>query len=585
MSDGPIDFGTNVQAPARPPTGGERALLLGALNGLSKKGEHYAVVYPGDNVLSVYASLASIAGLNSDNRATLLMMPGTYSLPGYLVLTSNVNVVGVGTYDGAPSVTLVPSGAYGGVILRGSNILVKGIRSEVIRLYASATNCDLEDCEALGIYGFSFLTVGLNSSVYTEDYLYDGPPGEPVFLENLSILNSSFTRCVGGEAAFGLALTNCKLFKCTGNVGSFGCNFIKGSLLEDCVCTGSYGFTGNYDVSEFTSLILERKIESSILRRCVSAGSDAFGETRLIDSRFEFCRSSYSSFLGLGETTGCVFEDCEAGDYSFAPQYPPQACVFRRCKAGNNSFGGDAILSPGPSNSVLVFEDCEGGAECFGAGMLVALRGSSLTPVEERIPYVFKNCRAGVYSFGRDAVCFGKFENCSAGYGSFGTAVCVGIFRNCYCGDSFTRIPYASLPENGFGVFGAIAGYFENCTIPLQNNLSNAWNFDAPDLPDELRKFEAVNCVLYSNDTSYGAAVSSPTSINIRDSIFYVYGDVGTTLSAIVSALEGSASPSSSVGVYNCYIVEVPIGSGSNTDPLSIKLPANLPEPSMMPFY
>ena len=415
MSTGPIDFGTSFTPPARPPTQEERDQLLSAIGGLKNRSEWFQIVYPGDDIFELYGALTEAEGLTASNRGTFLMMPGVYELPGIWELQSNIDVIGVGTVDKKPSVVIVDNEGTTGVVVRGNDVLVKGINSNILRIAAHLTGVEFEDCVA-GDFGFSFLSSGIDVAPYNaESYIVDY--ADFVNVEALTLEDCSFTRCLAGSYSFGPVLTSCRLKDCRAGSNCFGAvGILDGSVLEDCV--GESFCFGCPQVSDLSWLYFPYEVDSTIrnstFRNCTSESYFAFGYNIVENSSFYNCRGSDVSFNGNVSFTDNVLEDCVAGGYSFSADAPAIGCTFRRCTATDLSFCCEDLLTVGISgNAVTVFEDCVSGALSFANGMIpVLLPGGEF-------PYKFVRCVGGAESFGASMGCFGEFIDCIGGSGSY----------------------------------------------------------------------------------------------------------------------------------------------------------------------
>jgi hypothetical protein len=570
MSTGPIDFGTSVTAPARPPTQGERDQLLRAIGGLKNRSDWFQVVYPGDDILELYGAFTEVEGLTSTNRGTFLMMPGVYELPGIWELQSNIDVIGVGTTDKNPAVKIVGAEGVAGLVVRGSNVLVQGVESNIFRVSLDITDVVCEDCVA-GDFGFSFVTSGIDESPYNTSVII-AAPGTTAEWASLYLENCVFTRCVAGSYSFGPSLYGCTLKDCEASHFSFGSHRIEfGCLFENCV-GGNWCFAGfNTELDNPFPGLPDGHISDSTFRNCRALTGHSFGSGAVISSSFYNCSAaSGATFLGENYFENNLFEDCVTGPNSFGPYSSLAGCAFRRCNAGDFSYGSFAFLSTGGGSAPTLFEDCVGGDYCFGANAIPFLLPNG------DFAYKFTNCRAGYHSFGAEG-CFGEFVNCIGRSGSFGgnSGNCVGRFIGCRLGTVSSRFDASALDFPSFGGFGgALYGYFEDCDIPLVANLSQSLeDYVIP----ELLTFEAVNCFFYAPDSSALHVSGSPGNfeLHFRDCVFYFnYGEGSANLAAVRTALESAGVTDNVVNMYNCYAVVS--SAASATNPESMKRPPSL---------
>jgi hypothetical protein len=242
---------------------------------------------------------------------------------------------------------------------------------------------------------------------------------------------------------------------------------------------------------------------SGTFNSCV-AGVRSFGSSftsnAIVDvsGKFYNCTAGERSFGYISRMLpGVEFHDCVGGNLSWWPRKNEgQASgLYVNCTGGDSSFDMQTA-----STAKLI--NCSGGSGSFcigmGAGFPLTLSGTYI------------NCTAGDDSFGRvvngpDEVITlnGIWENCTAGDRSFGSAsgdltqvLCSGTFINCSAGDD----SFASNGGSGGGSFPAeadAAGYFENCRAGFRSFGGTAVGKKSGRL---------VRCTLVDRDGTIGVA-------------------------------------------------------------------------------
>jgi hypothetical protein len=142
-------------------------------------------------------------------------------------------------------------------------------------------------------------------------------------------------------------------------------------------------------------------------------------------------------------------ENCQAGFDSFGAEGGGLFGTFKNCEALGRSFGYG-----NNTNIQATFIDCKSGSQSFGKGENIFIQNATFT-----------NCISGGQSFGNGSnvsiEATAKFNNCTAGTGSFGYGVAayvVGTFNNCIAGAA----SFGAGPNSGASV--TCDGIFNNCT-------------------------------------------------------------------------------------------------------------------------
>jgi len=202
----------------------------------------------GDNLLTKYTAAKALtpngSAKSATNRATLLIMPGTYALSGTLSLNADfVDVIGLGAQTQKPA-----------VLLTGYSI--------------SCTNTTNKD------YRVSGISVGTTF----------GFTGHSVAADDKRVIEN----CAGISYSFGSGVAASGTFKnCTGGSYSFGSGGTASGTFENCT-GGSYSFGGN-GTADGTFINCTGGNNSF----CGGGGGTASGT-------FENCTGGISSFGGGG---------------------------------------------------------------------------------------------------------------------------------------------------------------------------------------------------------------------------------------------------------------------------------------------
>jgi hypothetical protein len=290
--------------------------------------------------------------------------------------------------------------------------------------------------------------------------------GGQILIGSTGASASSFTNCHAGPYSFG-----------TGTAGAFGlscafkdCSAGNNSFGSCVVNTVPFPYITPPDSDNTAYITIYRSFENC------TAGPGSFGATDsgtvYVQARFKNCTSGGNSF-GAALSTGIVnnngtYTDCTAnGNNSFGYSQAGNVSVngiFTNCLAFGYSFG----CTNGSTSNVTIggqFYNCKlpgGGPGSFSFGVAFnSVSGSvSIGPGA-----IFENCTAGYISFGvggNNVTVAGTFTNCTANGYSFGwnpanyNATASGTFTDCTV--SFPGGP-------GEGAFGGISasGVFTDC--------------------------------------------------------------------------------------------------------------------------
>jgi len=314
-----------------------------------------------------------------------------------------------------------------------------------------------------------------------------------------SVLSGTFNNCNAGVSSFGVSTTvggggvilSGTFNHCTAGNNSFG----NGDSLQ---LSGAFNFceAGDNSFGSITPFAPSTGPSmSGTFNSCV-AGVRSFGSSftsnAIVDvsGKFYNCTAGERSFgyicrfLDGAEFHGCVSNGVQSFR-SWAPLGPVSG-LFQNCTGGDGSF--QIVSSPAAR-----FVNCTGGKESFGIGT-----------AEFAGTYI--NCTAGVESFGwqplgpaQTVTLSGIWENCTAGDRSFGSAtgnltsvLCSGTFINCSAGDD----SFASNGTSGGAAWADAAGYFENCRAGFRS-------FGGTPIGKKSGRF--VRCTLVDRDGTIGA--------------------------------------------------------------------------------
>jgi hypothetical protein len=371
-------------------------------------------------------------------------------------------------------------------------------RSGAFSFGSSSSAAVYENCVA-GLQSFSFVTgatlAGTYSNCFAGNQSFGGADG--------SVLSGTFNNCNAGSSSFGVTtlvggsgVTLSGAFNhCTAGSNSFG-------FGDSVQLSGTFNFCEAGDSSFGSiapSVASTGPSMSGTFNSCV-AGIRSFGSS--VDSRatadmtgkFYHCTAGNNSFGHISRMlAGAEFYDCVGGDGSWRAlnQFGQASGLYVNCTGGNSAFN----MQTAPTAK---FINCNGGIRSFGDGMQP---GEPLT-----YSGTYINCTAGDDSFGKvpsgpaeTITLNGIWENCTAGNRSFGSStgnltevLCSGTFINCSAGDD----SFASNGPSGGAARADAAGYFENCRAGFRSFGGTAFGKKSGRL---------VRCTLVDRDGTIGA--------------------------------------------------------------------------------
>lgn len=245
---------------------------------------NYVICKNGDSLAAKYAAakLLTPGGnpLSATNRATLIVMPGTYSLSGELQIdTEYVDILGL-----------------------GSNKLHRGCKTAVT--ITNNTISVLSGVNDIKIKGISVGSQAFKLAAYNQGYYEDCIGGHNSF-GYTNTIDATFVNCVGDNDSFGyLALGD--YINCIGGNNSFGLLTAFGSFINCEAVDNSFG--GGSGTA------------NGIFIDCVG-GSSCFGgySDGISTGTFTNCRGNMGCFGsgGAGGVTGGFYTNCVGGLDSF----------------------------------------------------------------------------------------------------------------------------------------------------------------------------------------------------------------------------------------------------------------------------
>lgn len=372
----------------------------------------------GTNLVNAYAAakLATPQGaaLSKNNRFTIFLLPGVYTLTGGALVmdTQFIDIVGLSTNSGSMHWT---TGGF--TALEAGDIQLQST-GNTLGLTAAANvdvtiaNLALLSSGASGNYGYNPSVTGpqfkmrnvfiQNTAAQTNagmapDVSYDG------FYEDVRCWNTSsfasrvagtsnaigvFIRCKAAQTAFGGSNadgTNGQatglFIDCEADGGSFGRNVASGTFIRCRFVnvTGTVaGMFGHGSGGAASGIFLQCDGNNSAcfgggsaggtFRFCTS-GAAAFGFSGTANGTFEWCScvgaAGTNSFGGT--SSNGTFRHCEvtgSGNIGFG-QGVTITGTFEWCRAGDGSFAGSGGTG-GTFNGIA--RHCVGGTNCFGSG-------------------------------------------------------------------------------------------------------------------------------------------------------------------------------------------------------------------------
>lgn len=287
--------------------------------------DNVVVCSTADNLALKYAAAKTLTpggnALSSTNRATLIIMPGNYSLSEELVIDAEfVDILGLGSMKldrgCVTAVTLLNNN----INVTANDVRVKGISlgSQPFVIQPDLYSAIFEDCIG-GDNGFGY---GLISSTFINCI-----GGHNTFGNAVSTLNGSFINCIGGNSSFGGGGgTASGTFKnCVGLTNSFGGNGgISSGDFKDCVGgDGSFGSNGGESSGTFTNC---------------SGGNYSFGGYSISSGTFRNCVGGEYSFGGFNGTANGTFINCIGDVNSFGGAGGTLSGTLLQCRLTSGTF-------------------------------------------------------------------------------------------------------------------------------------------------------------------------------------------------------------------------------------------------------
>jgi len=363
----------------------------------------------GANLLAAYALAKSLtpngAPLGTDNRAVVLVPPGTYDL-GTGTFTMNadfVDLVGLSTVREdqtiqGTSFVLTQTAAD----VRIEN-LVLHYTGGGIGVFAYRPNVTWDDGTShtgsppqTTIRNCVFRAIS-TSMRYTVEYAgtYEDCMGEGLYTfgGNSGTASGTFINCTGGDRAFGgyYGAASGTFINCTGGAQAFGGYFGTASgTFTDCTGGALYAFAGHGTAS-------------GVFTNC-TAGDRAFGgEFGTASGTFTGCSAGDNSF-GYRGTAGGTFSNCTGGNYAFGGFNGTADGTFTNCTGALGAFGGGSSTTT-TGSAGGTFTNCTGGDYAFGGGSGCTATGQ------------FRNCRMEGLGFPWIGTFNGRMEDCRWGAG------------------------------------------------------------------------------------------------------------------------------------------------------------------------
>jgi hypothetical protein len=335
---------------------------------------------------------------------------------------------------------------------------------------------------------------GLDTTTYFNGQILIGEQG---------MSTSSFTNCHAGPYSFGTGTLgtfglSCNFKDCSAGANSFGSSMtdmvsfpyktppgansaasiqVSGSF-KNCIAQGnSFGASLSGDVS----ILGANFTDCTVINNGYAFGASIQGDVNIVIAEFTNCLINNQAGFGVSEfgsvtLEGSIFTKCSTYGRSFGCGGGPNAsvaidyCRFYDCVASNGpspgfSFGAasDSVNGGVIITSSSIFENCEAGYISFG---------SSAANVD--IYGQFNNCRALGYSFGHNPNTYnaragGTFRNCTVtlGFGGpnaggFGN-IASGTFIDCQVLGNAGQEVFGYGSASNPAWYGTASGSFYNC--------------------------------------------------------------------------------------------------------------------------
>ena len=255
----------------------------------------------GDDLMAKYAETVALTPNGSEkssiNRASLVILPGSYSISSELVIdTEFVDIIGLGAQTQKPAIYVNDNT----LNVTANDVRISGISvgSQSFKTYSTKPLQVFENC------------VGGDNS-FAADTGY-------------GIVDGKFINCIGGNNSFGSSYADGTFENCIGGNYSFGFQEANGTFKN---CTGgdnSFARGGEAN-GEFIN--------------CTGGNFSFGGSGGRTNGIFVNCVGGNTSFAGNGIAAG-TFTDCKAGSYSFGANSKADG-IFSNCIGGDSSFGGN----------------------------------------------------------------------------------------------------------------------------------------------------------------------------------------------------------------------------------------------------
>jgi hypothetical protein len=288
---------------------------LTANNILYSQTNSYIVAQPGDNLAAKYAEAKLLtpngSAKSTTNRASLVIMPGSYALAAELAIDAEfVDVIGLGAQVKKPAVFIINNT----LNITANDVRISGI-SVGEQIFLIAENKALQIFENCAGAGSSFGGGGVTSGTFTScvggDYSFGG----------LSTASGTFTNCTDISSGFGGYGSASGVFvSCVGGDSSFGSHGEAGGTFTNCI--GGVGSFGG----------AEGSIASGTFANCIG-GANSFGggDSSTASGTFNNCIGGVGSF-GFVLSGKLFYCKLASGTY----EAPSGAGLIRLSLDGNN---------------------------------------------------------------------------------------------------------------------------------------------------------------------------------------------------------------------------------------------------------
>ena len=348
---------------------------LTANNILYSQTNSYIVAQPGDNLAAKYAEAKLLTPNGSTksttNRASLVIMPGSYALAAELAIDAEfVDVIAIGAQVKKPVVFIINNT----LNVTANDVRISGISvgEQQFKITGNKPFQIFENCTG----------------------------GESSFGGLGGIASGTFTNCTGGIGSFASYGTASGTFtNCVGGDVSFGGVGIASGTFTNCIGEGSFGAYGT---------------ASGTFTNCTNSYAGFGGGGGIASGTFTNCTELYVNGFGggYGGVASGTFANCTASEYSFGSGGIASG-TFTNCTGGQFTFGGSDGSGEGTASGT--FMNCIGGANSFGGGESGTASGT------------FNNCIGGVGSFG--FFLSGKLFYCKLASGTYEAPSGAGLIR------------------------------------------------------------------------------------------------------------------------------------------------------------